>query len=77
MEQVQALVVNHGSFITDEDIEKIKQPSLFNGADNDQHISKERFRKIEETLKGNKVPTDFKASWILSLRCISELSVFM
>ena len=66
------LVVNHGSFLTDEDVSGIKLPALFNGADNDQLLPKEKFHEYEGLLEKSKVPHDFKVRVILQAYFLSS-----
>lgn len=63
--KVKALIVNHGSWITEDDVKSLKQPSLWNGSENDKQIPKDLFYTFEKIVKGNNIPTDFKASEIL------------
>ena len=58
---MKAVVINHGSFVEDEEVAGAKQPTMYNGADNDRQISRERLAQIGETLKNTaKVPSDVK-----------------
>lgn len=59
--QVKAAVVNHGSFVTSEDVEAIKQPLLINASDNDSQISREMLAQFQGILDCKKdVPSDVK-----------------
>jgi len=51
LQQVKAVVVNHGSFVEEEDVAGVKQPTMFNGSDNDQQISREKLQKFAAILK--------------------------
>ena len=49
--QVKAVVVNHGSFVEEEDVAAVKQPTMLNGSDNDQQISREKLEGFGAILK--------------------------
>ena len=55
------MVVNHGSFVEDDEVAGAKVPTMFNGSDNDRQISRERLAEIGVTLKDKAgVPSDVK-----------------
>ena len=57
------MVVNHGSFVEEDDVRKIKQATMFNGSDNDQQIPKDKLERIAKILSDDaKVPSDVKVS---------------
>ena len=63
------MIANHSSAPTNELLQKIKQPVMINGSDNDHAISHERLTEIEDLLKGKSdLPSDVKAR-----RCIVHL----
>ena len=60
-DKVKAVVVNHGSFVKQEDIDAIKVPLLLNAADNDRQISREMLAQFQGVLECKKdVPSDVK-----------------
>jgi len=48
---VKAVVVNHGSFVEEEDVAGVKQPTMFNGSDNDAQISRDKLDHFATILK--------------------------
>ena len=60
--QIQALVVNHGSRVYKEDVKKIKQPTMFNGSDNDKQIPHELLDEFRDILAANGVTSDIKVN---------------
>ena len=60
-DKVKAVVMNHGSFVIQENIEAIKVPLLINGADKDRQISREMLAQFQGVLDCKKdVPSDVK-----------------
>ena len=59
--QVKAVVVNHGSFIEEDEVAGVKVPTMFNGSDNDRQISREKLEQFGTILKDKAgVPSDVK-----------------
>ena len=59
--QVKAVVVNHGSFVEEDEVAAVKQPTMFNGSDNDKQISREKLDTFATVLKDKAgVPSDCK-----------------
>ena len=53
--------MNHGSFVEEGEVAAVKQPTMFNGADNDRQISREQLAQFGTVLKDKAgVPADVK-----------------
>ena len=68
--QVKAVVVNHGSFVEEGDVAGVKQPTMLNGSDNDQQISREQLDTFASILTRKAgMESDVKVCRLSLCRC--------